>query len=137
MEIEELRRQLASTEPTPAGQDEALRFVTGPEASKDLIEAVAPELFEWVMGSNYRCERARVALLRLDSETFRRVIVPQVDRFVADDQHDGWDFEGVLSLLTRTQETDLVELVIDAGRRSSDEEIQEAVSSYRERGSQL
>ncbi|WP_406631890.1 hypothetical protein [Amycolatopsis sp. WGS_07] len=97
--------------------------MTGPDATEGLIAAVAPELFEWVMGTNYRCERARLALLRLDDATFRRVLGPLVDAFVADDQRDAWDYAGVLSLVKRRPETGMAAQVLDAGSRSPDADI--------------
>lgn len=127
MDIAKLREQLALNGPTPPGREEALRAVTGPDATEDLIAAVAPELFEWVMGSNYRCERARLALLRLDNTTFRRVLGPLVDAFVADDQRDAWDYAGVLSLLKRRPEAGLSEQVLEAGTQSPDADIRETV----------
>lgn len=133
MDLNTLRQRLALTEPTPAGQDEALRFVTGPEAGDDLVVALAPELFEWSLGDNYRCERVRLAFLRLDSETFRRVLGPLIDGFLVDDQRDGWDYAGLVSLLMRRAETDLFENVLNAAERSTDEQIREVAARHRHR----
>ncbi|MEJ3749689.1 hypothetical protein WEI85_45845 [Actinomycetes bacterium KLBMP 9797] len=98
---EVLRRKLALTGDTPPDQDLALHLLhTHGGTRPDVVEALAPELFEWSLGANsYRSQWMREVLCLLDRQVLERLLRPLVAGFIADRSRDAADYSGLLALL--------------------------------------
>ncbi|MFG6200485.1 hypothetical protein [Nonomuraea sp. JJY05] len=118
-----LRESLALSIPTPPGRETALRVLDEyGRARPNVVRALVPELFELALGQDWRSERVRVVLSRLDAAVLERELKPIIKAFVRETERDAADYWGAIALLVKAGLRPLLDRVLRAAQASDDED---------------